>query len=91
MATHEPLAAFAGMDHRMTGPEFKAIRHRLGLTQSQFALALAHSAETGNVNVCQMETGSKPIPDDTARLAEALDRLGRKKIPNRWLKGVDKS
>jgi hypothetical protein len=73
----------------MTGKELKAIRHRLGLTQSQFALALAHSAETGNVNVCQMEANSKPIPDYTARLAEALDRLGRKKIPYRWIEAID--
>ena len=75
----------------MTGPELKAIRHRLGLTQSQFGLALALTADSRKVNVCQWEGGRTPIPHDKARLAEALDRLGRKKIPYRWIEAIDNS
>jgi hypothetical protein len=71
----------------MKGPQLRAIREKLGLTLHEFGYALGHKADSCNVNVCQWEGGQREIPHKTARLAIALALLGRRNIPEAWLKG----
>ncbi len=73
------------LNQGMTGPQLHAIRLKLGFTLAQMGRALGRKAVTYGINVSQMEGGGKPIPDDTARMAEALEILG-KNIPEKWWK-----
>jgi transcriptional regulator with XRE-family HTH domain len=57
----------------MTKEETKRIRKGLGLTQSQFAKVLGY---THYSRVSYFETGEKPIPETTARLAKMYQIFG---------------
>lgn len=64
----------------MTGEELMAIRHKLGMTQKQFArvLGLNGSANTIRKEIDAMEQGWRDIWPRTAAIARALvaDPLG---------------
>jgi transcriptional regulator with XRE-family HTH domain len=61
----------------MTGPQLRAIRHLLGYTQAEMALALGFQGKdrSRSTMICQMEAGTKPIQPTTAKLALALQLL----------------
>jgi DNA-binding transcriptional regulator YiaG len=69
----------------MTSTQIRAIREKLGLTQLEFGAAVCHRAKTRFVNVSQWENG-RSIPRYVARMAQLLEMVGRKKIPDEWLK-----
>jgi DNA-binding transcriptional regulator YiaG len=52
----------------MTGEELRAIRHRLKMTQKQFAKALGRHY----ITISDWERGKKPIPKSIAIAAKAL-------------------
>ena len=53
----------------MTGPELRAIRDRLCMTQAELSAAVYRTANT----VARYERGLLPIPPEVAALAKALD------------------
>lgn len=65
----------------MTGPELKAIRQRLKLTQEVFAFALGSNAKPANAGawIRDLETGKQNIPATLARCVWLLDK--RKSVP----------
>lgn len=56
----------------MTGPELRAIRSALGLSQSEMGEALALSGTHVGNRVSQWERGVRPIPAYVARIAELM-------------------
>lgn len=56
----------------MTGPELRAIRSALGLSQSEMGEALALSGAYVGNRVAQWERGKRPIPAYVARIAELM-------------------
>ncbi|MBJ6986091.1 hypothetical protein [Devosia sp. MC521] len=67
----------------MTGPELKAIRHRLGLSTLQLGRAFGYvgSDTTASVTIRKYESGQRPIPPWLTRLATMFDRHG---VPPGW-------
>ena len=59
----------------MTGPELKAIRLKLGLTPTQFGIALGYTGKCG-INIHHMEAGRKTITPTVARLAKMFAKYG---------------
>ena len=62
----------------MTGDELRAIRQQLGLTQWNMGRAFGYQGERRNVStqIRQMESGKRPVPPLTARLAEMFKLYG---------------
>ena len=46
----------------MTGPEFRALRLRLGLTQAGLAAEMGLPRASGQPQICRWERGKRPIP-----------------------------
>ena len=67
----------------MTGPEFSAIRRRLGLTADAFGRALGFGGNRNSLQsrISDMEAGRRTITPTVARLAQMYDRAG---VPNEW-------
>lgn len=66
----------------MTGEEFKAIRARLGLKQSELAAVLDYGSAV-RVSEFERETNPREIPPHVARLMRAYDAGYR---PKDWPK-----
>lgn len=56
----------------MTGPEFRAIRLALGLSQVAMGEAVALTGAHVGTRVSQWERGTRPIPAYVARIAELM-------------------
>jgi transcriptional regulator with XRE-family HTH domain len=67
----------------MTGPELKAIRHRLGLSTLQLGRAFGYvgSDVTASGTIRKYESGARTIPPWLGRLAQMFDRYG---VPAGW-------
>ncbi|MEO9297346.1 hypothetical protein [Devosia alba] len=67
----------------MTGPELKAIRHRLGLSTTLMGRAFGYvgSDVTASVTIRKYESEARPIPPWLGRLAIMFDRHG---VPPGW-------
>ena len=61
----------------MTGPQFRAIREKLGLSQIQWGRAIGYAGEPVSIHVCvrRFETMDR-VPSQVARLAEMYERHG---------------
>jgi transcriptional regulator with XRE-family HTH domain len=59
----------------MTGPELKAIRHRLGLSTTALGRAFGYTGSdvTSSVTIRKYESGGRPIPPWLGRLALMFD------------------
>ena len=63
----------------MTGPEFAAIRKRLGLSTVEWGRALGYEGEDNTVSVTVRRyeaPNGRPLPPWIARLAAMYDRFG---------------
>jgi DNA-binding transcriptional regulator YiaG len=60
----------------LTPAQFKAIRHKLGLTGHEFGLALGYGAKGAKVRVSEFEHGGRPIPHAISLLASYIERYG---------------
>ena len=62
----------------MTGPEFAAIRQRLGLTAEAFGRALGFRGNRNSIQarICDMEAGRRTITETVGRLAWIYGRDG---------------
>ncbi|OKP79785.1 hypothetical protein BTE77_06755 [Ensifer adhaerens] len=70
----------------MTREQFKEIRNRLGLTQSQLALVLGYSSAL-QISSYERATNPRPVPQLLALLMRAYDEGYR---PAEWPRGSDK-
>lgn len=61
----------------MTGPEFRAIRDKLSLTQGQLAAVLGYGAKS---RIAEIEARAE-VPGPTALAMQALVRFG---MPETW-------
>jgi transcriptional regulator with XRE-family HTH domain len=57
----------------MTAEQFRAIRHRLGLTQEELATVLGYSLAM-QVSEIERATNPKPVPRHVAMLMTAFDK-----------------
>jgi transcriptional regulator with XRE-family HTH domain len=62
----------------MTGPELKAIRHKLGLSTVEMGRAIGYEGQdnTVSVTVRKYESGGRPIPPWIARLVHMYGKYG---------------
>lgn len=70
----------------MTGPEFQAIRKRLGLSVIEMGRALGYEGKDNTVSVTVRRyeaPNGRPIPPWIARLAQMFDRHG---VPRAFMK-----
>lgn len=56
----------------MTGPDIKALRMRLGMTQAQFASVLGLT----RAHLAHVEAGARPVSDTVRILVRYVDRYG---------------
>lgn len=70
----------------MTGNRFKAIRKRLGLTQTEMAIALGYEGAPSTLQpyIAGMEGGIKGIPPLVSRVMLLLETAGE--VPDKFFK-----
>lgn len=66
----------------MTGPQLRAIRLALGLTQRLFGAALGYEGDNVDEVIRKLERGIQPITPAIGRLAEMFRRHG---VPKKYL------
>jgi DNA invertase Pin-like site-specific DNA recombinase len=74
---------FRREDDNVTGTQFRKIREALGLDPIEIARALDYRGTDTSVSrhIRNLETGTRPIPAQVARLMEMFKRHG---VPRRW-------
>lgn len=62
----------------MTGPEFKVIRKRLGLSTVEMGRALGYEGQDNSISVTvrRYESGMRPIPPTVTVLVDMFNRHG---------------
>ena len=70
----------------MTPAKFRSVREAFGLSLADWARALGYQSKSRQnltKQICDMESGRKPIPRSIARIVELFERFG---IPEDFLK-----